>query len=138
MSHRLSASLILFALTLLVVLKHAALGYCGCTESLYLSACDCEAAAAVEIERCHCGLSTSDNEESPCEGCEIDFCFDADDHLWQPVPQLGRVDKEIPTIGFAVEPFRFPGSEIRELPVPLPPPRACGLPLLLRAEVLRI
>ncbi|NNC87766.1 MAG: hypothetical protein HKN82_04810 [Akkermansiaceae bacterium] len=85
-------------LVALVALKHAALGFCLCSDQFFLSDCDCSQVAPAA---CAC----DDCPATPCDDCVVVVSVDIDDFLWATDPfapkEQASIDLAPPATPFA-------------------------------------
>ncbi len=127
------------AMVLIVAMKHAALGFCLCSQTIVLNDCECHASVHPGEDTGGC-CSNEDPAPDPRDDCVVLFSLDPGDFLWnagsEPRPTLtcpalnpaakGDFSRLAPVAG-----QRFAPPDARGSP-------DHGVPLFLRNGVLRL
>ena len=135
MPRRLSASIFLLGMALLVLLKQPVLAYCACAETFLIEKCDCAEAAH---DHCPCS-PCHEAEEVPCDDCGKRISLDLDDHFWDPL-NLPSNSEQTDADAIGGKHVVFSPRNFYALPEvrPPPPPSVGSLPLYLSLGVLRL
>ena len=154
MFRKITASVFLIVMALLIALKHPVLGYCLCIDSYFAGNCACQAEQPVTtaLDNATCpgccpsgasGLTAPEfAEQSPCSVCEEVLMVDVGDFIWHggnEMPEGGESVATSPAIADAasVLPKAYVKAAMSARGDP-PPILRAGMPLYLRHSILRL
>ncbi|MFT6242882.1 MAG: hypothetical protein ACJAQT_004994 [Akkermansiaceae bacterium] len=133
MVRRLSASLFIFVMMVLVLLQQPVLAYCAHTDQFFINHCGCE--KFIENACPHC---QEEQPADPCDECSEKIQLDTDDLVWFDLSLNSLSKTAFPIREGQAKPITFlPATEIAVAPI-RPPPPPSSVPVFLMNSVFRL
>ena len=133
MIHRLSASLFLFVMMVLLLLQQPVLAYCTHTDQFFINDCGCG-----KIVENACPYCQEEQPADPCDECSEKIQLDTDNLVWFDISLNSPSETTCPISEGQAKPITFlPATELSVAPMwPPPPPRS--VPVFLMNSVFRL
>lgn len=134
MIRRLSASLFLLGMVVLVLLKQPAFAYCGHTHHFFISDCGCKE----EVMENACPHCQQEEAPKPCDDCSEKIQVDVDDLAWSDIAMTPLVECSCAILDGEAKPVAFKVAGSLVVAPARPPPPPPGPSLFLLNSVFRI